>query len=127
MNENAKKWVKLLRSGKYRQTIGKLCDLHGVEPSYCCLGVACELYQQEVGRLSIEIEEGIRCYNGEIDELPSCVSNWLGLKNSAGIMGAKNLGAKNLIFINDNGATFDEIADLIESEPKGLFVSPIKS
>lgn len=38
----AEKWVKALRSGKYRQTIGTLkrgVSVDTDKPSYCCLGV----------------------------------------------------------------------------------------
>lgn len=35
-------WVKDLRSGKFKQTQGKLCEKESDgTPSYCCLGVAC--------------------------------------------------------------------------------------
>jgi hypothetical protein len=45
MNENTKKWVEALRSGKYKQTEHVLQDTNG----YCCLGVACVVYEQETG------------------------------------------------------------------------------
>jgi len=37
-----KRWIKALRSGKYKQTSGKLQDTDG----FCCLGVACELFNK---------------------------------------------------------------------------------
>lgn len=33
-------WIAALRSGKYKQTTGRLQNVYG----YCCLGVACELF-----------------------------------------------------------------------------------
>lgn len=33
------KWIKALRSGKYKQITNKLCDGEG----FCCLGVLCEI------------------------------------------------------------------------------------
>jgi len=36
-----KKWVKALRSGKYKQTRGRLRTKNGAR--HCCLGVLCEL------------------------------------------------------------------------------------
>lgn len=36
-----KKWVKALRSGKYKQTLYALNNYSG----YCCLGVACKVLQ----------------------------------------------------------------------------------
>lgn len=37
------RWVKALRSGKFKQGYGYLCefDSNGENPIYCCLGVAC--------------------------------------------------------------------------------------
>ena len=35
-----KRWLKALRSGKYRQTRGKLKSRNG---SFCCLGVLCDI------------------------------------------------------------------------------------
>lgn len=45
--EIAKKWVKALRSGKYKQgkRALKVETKKGVQ--HCCLGVLCELYQQD--------------------------------------------------------------------------------
>lgn len=46
--EIAKKWVKALRSKKYRQAKGVLkTKTKSGSVSHCCLGVLCELYQQE--------------------------------------------------------------------------------
>ena len=43
------KWVKALRSGKYKQCREKLCSVDGKtgEESYCCLGVLTDLYLKE--------------------------------------------------------------------------------
>lgn len=40
------KWIKALRSGKYKQGEGQLRntrDVGGVDPTFCCLGVLCEI------------------------------------------------------------------------------------
>jgi hypothetical protein len=39
--EDAAKWLKALRSGKYEQTTGTLCEKDDIyeNPGYCCLGV----------------------------------------------------------------------------------------
>ena len=105
LNDFAKKWVEALRSGKYAQTKRQLA--YG--ESYCCLGVACEL----------AIDSGIiSSYESTDNGLPEEVQNALGLRFSIGVYG-KNT---SLAGINDKGATFNEIADIIESEPGGLFV-----
>jgi hypothetical protein len=43
------KWVKALRSGKYKQCREKLCTVDGKTgaESYCCLGVLTDLYLKE--------------------------------------------------------------------------------
>ena len=43
--QRIKRFVKALRSGKYKQTTGKLQNAN----SYCCLGVACDLYRIDMG------------------------------------------------------------------------------
>ena len=43
-----KRWVKALRSGKYKQGLGalKATDSEG-KPRYCCLGVLCDLHAKK--------------------------------------------------------------------------------
>lgn len=139
MNDNAKKWVEALRSGKYKQTTEALHDENG----YCCLGVACELYQQEVGDLEIEHEEVMNpqdhrkihkatFYNNEWQNLPPVVMDWLGLRDDTGsyevkiepqdALSYREVRDESLAAKNDEGSSFSEIADIIESEPTGLFV-----
>lgn len=105
MNDNAKKWVATLRSGEYKQTKGRLADDFG----HCCLGVACEL----------AIEAGvINSYHKEKGSLPSLVKDWLGLRHWSGRYQGENRFLAN---DNDRGQSFSQIADIIESEPEGLF------
>lgn len=116
MNDNAKAWVAALRSGNYRQGIGKLKQ----NDRYCCLGVACELYQQAVGDLWVRAEvTGVTYYNNNNENLPDEVQKWLGLVSE---WGANAADIEALTDKNDTGKSFAEIADIIESEPEGLFV-----
>ena len=64
--------------------------------------------------------------------LPEEVKEWLGLSNAEGkfvagqIEGYEEdecLGNDSLIDLNDNDSSFDEIANIIEQEPEGLFSS----
>ena len=108
MNAAAKKWVKALRSGKYKQTIGHLAD----ETGFCCLGVACELAKQA---------GIIPDYNGTNGNLPTRVQNWLGLQDRFGKIDG-NRKYNDLTSYNDFGKwSFKKIANLIERQPKGLF------
>jgi hypothetical protein len=127
MNTNAQKWVAALRSGEYAQTRGFLHDSNG----YCCLGVACDLYQKEVGGLLVRVEsvavghgdklvgEHATYYDGQHGVLPVAVRDWLGLINATGDHCVA--GGRSLASMNDSGDDFRTIADFIESEPKGLF------
>lgn len=124
MNDNAKKWVEALRSGEYDQGKRKLSQ-NGL---YCCLGVACDVYQKEVGDLEVTsfttINDSIALrFDEEANYLPYKVLEWLGLDHPGGEW--KGKGKENLYPSltdeNDRGASFEKIASIIESEPKGLF------
>ena len=126
MNDNAKLWVKQLRSGQYRQGQGWLHtrEENGVD-SFCCLGVACDLYQRQtgdqIGAPSGQPWEGkVIAYDGQEAHLPDKVKNWLGLSTEAGTFVVAKC-PDSLIDMNDGGSDFNEIADIIESEPEGLF------
>ena len=119
MNENAKKWVAALRSGKWSQTRDQLRDIAEEPCSYCCLGVACEIsglgewcdYSDYVD------EEG----SSELTLTPA-VKKWLGMKTADGEL-SLNGRPNNLARLNDTGKTFSEIADIIEANQDQLFVA----
>lgn len=123
MNDNAKKWVAALRSGEYSQTKRRLHDENG----FCCLGVLCDVYQKEVGDLDIFEDNGMFVYNKQELTLPSKVLCWVGLNKENGRFINSEEKVDCLTQKNDNGATFTEIADLIESEPEGLFRENIET
>jgi hypothetical protein len=90
MNENQLKWADALESGEFKQGQNALCTIHPTTKvkTYCCLGVACEIYQREVGDLSIEEHDindiygmayGIHCmiYDDSVGLLPDKVAEWL--------------------------------------------------
>lgn len=111
LNENAKKWVEALRSGKYEQ--GQLALQNGNK--FCCLGVACEVSGLKVNRHDTGAIQGVI--------LPFNVKKWLGLIGHTGGHLNSEGQFETLSGLNDNGKTFSELADLIESEPEGLFAS----
>ncbi len=115
MNENAKQWIAALRSGDYEQGKHAL----RIDNTFCCLGVACDLYQKKIGTLQTSISKAMYFYNCGHLLMPRQVMDWLGLKNSRG---SYAYGKQCLSGKNDKGTTFPEIADIIESEPPGLFV-----
>lgn len=119
MNQNAKKWVAALESGDYEQTDGVLKSKSGFE--YCCLGVACEVYRQEtgLGRWTEEHRFSASAEDARTATLPNRVMEWLGINDA---YGTYDDGYKSLTDHNDHDKfTFKEIAEIIKSEPKGLF------
>lgn len=136
MNKNAKLWVKALRSGKFKQTkaaLRRTTTIPGGDPAgFCCLGVACEVYRKATGdgvwkQATPPVSKNVIAFIIKNEEatarLPSKVRDWLGLQNSTGFYGYKGNVAigEELTVKNDNGADFARIADIIESEPEGLF------
>ena len=115
MKDNVKKWVEALRSGKYTQTTKCLQNQKG----YCCLGVACDLYEKETGHLLPKDDNGYY-FSGVLSGAFGVVKNWLGLSDREGGLSGPII---SLAIANDQGKTFEEISDIIESEPNGLFIN----
>lgn len=120
MNDNAKKWVEALRSGKYQQTTGALHrvrESEGLPKGYCCLGVACDLFAEELGLVRNAVDRDIEFFTDDTAFLPPIVQDHLGLASYKG----RTIN-ESLTTLNDNGVSFEDIANFIESEPEGLFV-----
>jgi hypothetical protein len=111
--KNVEKWVEALRSGKYQQGKGALCR----DGKFCCLGVACEVLG--ISKRTPECRPTVY-YEGESTALPKKVAAMLGLRTCTGDFGREG----GLIDLNDDvGASFNDIANVIESRPEGLFVT----
>ena len=110
-------WVKALRSGKYKQTIYRL----NRDNEFCCLGVLTDLYLKEKG-LEWELKEctvaPMLNYKGETRSLHSDVMEWAGLKTKVGAY--EKEGKHTLSGMNDGGAKFSKIADVIAENYKLL-------
>jgi hypothetical protein len=116
LNDNAKLWVKELREGGHKQTTDGVLQN---SDSFCCLGVACLVYERETGnKLPRDCEGNLG--NTVLDDSFDVVRTWLGLKTCKGC-GTVKEEYVNLAAINDGGMSFSKIADIIESEPEGLF------
>lgn len=124
-NQTKKKRIKwlldALRSGKYNQGTGRLLtisDAGNGRRFYCCLGVACEVYNDhhKKNKLSFEILPsdviGVGSFNGEKTYLPREVAKWFGFNREN-----PGLWKGALTVLNDNGYTFAMIADRIERNP----------
>ena len=115
-------WVKALRSRKYQQGRGWL---HPTEKTYCCLGVACEVYRKETGRgewVGEDEHQGAAFTQGKqkgsVQVLPDFVGKWFGLPN-----GSTEVGDEDLVALNDfHEWSFKRIATAIEKE----FLKPTK-
>jgi hypothetical protein len=126
LNANARKWIAALESGEYEQGMNFLMT---TDNKYCCLGVACMIYNKSVlasDQLVIETilgeDEGedkdYITVDGHAGVLPEPVRKWLKLITPSGAWAEPGC---ELTGMNDAGNTFTEIADLIKSEPEGLF------
>lgn len=109
-----KKWVKALRSGKYRQTTNTLKS----EAGFCCLGVLSDLYIKEHKRSKwIDGSHNGKFYfvdsrgKKEGSSLPHSVMRWAGIKEPNPQLELE----RSAISANDSDRKdFKEIADLIE-------------
>ena len=111
MNQEIKeKWIGALRSGHFRQAREQLRGNDG--RSYGCLGVLCELYRREEGgvwKLSTKKESW--SFLGDVGKLPHAVKVWAGLDCCD-----PGLGYDSAAGYNDNGSSFEDIADMIEAQ-----------
>ena len=136
----AQKWIKALRSNKYKQ--GKMAlrtkTRHGTV-RHCCLGVLCDLYNKDHKRkLKIKKTNDPKD-QGEIDPsttvftiggdpwaLPEVVRNWAGIKDKEGMffdtdpVNVNRWSCNSLSEMNDEGASFKEIAQFIEEHYENL-------
>lgn len=115
MNQEIKqKWLNALRSDEYQQTAERLHDKNG----FCCLGVLCDLYGKEHSIEWEEIDPGQYTHKifrnmyysflYKTGTLPLQVREWAELFQDT-------LVVNRLAEMNDNGYTFEQIADVIET------------
>jgi hypothetical protein len=140
----ARQWVEALRSGKYAQTKNVLnrVDINETDSvdSFCCLGVLCVLYESAGNEMhhELRIEKAddnaapVLCRTSDMEwaNLPCTVTHWSGMRTEDGTLSKvppelipENLrkylddshpSLNTLVEVNDKGASFEEIADLIE-------------
>jgi hypothetical protein len=130
-NNIMKKWVKALRSGKFKQGTGTLKQFNSKgQAQHCCLGVLCELYNSEMKKnkkktLSEKVYDndigfGYTRFNGSADCLPQNVRDWSGIASSYGKFYGGDTLPEPLADLNDNGKKFKTIADIIEKNWENL-------
>lgn len=125
MNKSvAMKWVKALRSGKYKQATQQLRTSSG----YCCLGVLCDIAPKTI-KLSHEFmdeDADSRVISGDTLESQPDVQDWAGLEGPCGNFPPDikpkgvNVEVDTLADLNDRGWSFRRIATFIEKNWKKL-------
>ena len=129
----AKRWVKALRSGKYKQGQSNLKKFNQKgEPRHCCLGVLCELYNDSMRKnhkktLDTQIIvtsdfSSLVTFNGEDSSLPVEVKNWADISDHLGLgtFYDDNEKPQCLADLNDMGKKFSTIAKIIEENIDNL-------
>lgn len=109
------KWIRALRSGKYRQGDGQLRN----DDKFCCLGVLCDIHAKATG----EKWDG-NTYAGVEIQLPVSVAKWARIpKKFLDDHSIQETDIQlsedpddNLSTLNDSGHTFKEIADVIKEK-----------
>jgi hypothetical protein len=130
MNPQIKEdWIKALRSGEYVQGKNALHQVTDGDHEFCCLGVLCDLAIKAGVAInkSTEHDSNDNCtywYDSSMDLLPKSVMEWSGMdtKNGEfqieddeeGKYGLPRYFESTLADENDNGKSFDELAELIE-------------
>lgn len=113
LTENQKKWISALRSGEYQQGKHKL---QTDSNSFCCLGVACKVYEKETG-VKLPTDSNGNIKGGCLYSYKQ-VMRWVGLRTDTGK--PKN-GSLPLTKLNDRGISFRDIADILEISPEEYF------
>lgn len=114
MNPEVKtKWLEALRSGEYKQGTEALRK----GDSFCCLGVLTDIYIKETGDYWDDpVDARQNSFNCEEAVLVGEVIEWSGLPDSnPDIPALLSSEESTLADLNDNGATFKQIADIIEA------------
>ena len=118
--EIAKIWVEALRSGEYTQGRERLKKITKGVVTHCCLGVLCELYNQQNDQplkqqTTNDVDDDCVCFDSCFINLPPIVQEWAGLGSRCGVY---RFGI--LSDMNDEGVSCLEIADIIEQNIENL-------
>ena len=110
MKQFLREWLEALRSGKYPQTKGHLRD----DTGFCCLGVLCDLYNPSLWAKprswNTFYQYKAHGFDEDVALLPAEIARKLGMRNQP-----------TLSSWNDQGWTFDKIAEAIEDNPSKFF------
>jgi hypothetical protein len=105
------KWVKALRSRKYKQATGQL---RTPDNAFCCLGVLCNLHALEHPEYARGQINKTR-YGGNANMPPKFVEEWAGFEDTLPLVKIDGIWG-SLASHNDSGVSFKKIADAIEEQ-----------
>lgn len=120
IKDKAMELVEALRSGRYQQAKHKLRQ----GDSFCCLGVACDISKLSEWRTD---KDGDIWYEETYTKLPQKVADHFGFRTCSGHINGPNMRiepsdefdltitGQSLVDLNDSGASFKEIATIIEN------------
>ncbi len=113
MNKDIKKlWIAALRSGEYKQGMGKLRRAG----RFCCLGVLCNLHAQAHPEIAAT-QKTKRRYLREEEFLPHEVREWAGLDfRNPEVKQPRTGELTSLADLNDDGYSFDQLANIIQRQ-----------
>lgn len=120
-------WIAALKSGEYKQARRSLCVDNDGDRSFCCLGVLTDLcikearttnprirWRNRTGAILLNKNELI--FRGRVGGLHPDVIHWAGLdpdKHGSFVNLPRSSGYLCLALANDQGMSFDKIANLI--------------
>lgn len=110
------RWIKALRSGKYKQAIGALGEIIEGEEHNCCLGVACRVFGLE---RDLDSDGDFATYDKADSVAPMSLSERLGISVTGKLPTPVKIKGKkysSLVGMNDGGLDFNTIADVIEQQ-----------
>ena len=121
-------WLDALRSGEYKQCRGALRKVKGKTESFCCLGVLTDLVIKDNSNCG-EWRDNKNYFNSSIGlhtldhlGLPSLVKSYVEL--SSDFYSPGNIYTDDGVIVlankNDKGASFKQIADMIEKHIEGI-------
>lgn len=121
-----KEWIEALKSGEYKQGAGYL---RTKDDEFCCLGVLCALAEAEMTLRIDDIDDAeefywVKTFDGDGWEYDSRTMPSARFLKSVGKLNPEDSRnqADNLALLNDQGCTFEQIADLLifDSWARGL-------
>ena len=123
-------WVAALRSGKYRQgqSMLRVFDSEQEPPMnrFCCLGVLCDIFSETRTDCSWAscgscdaFAFGVKGQDFNCKALPDAVRHWADMRSKVGYLYNPESGNQledeySLVYLNDAGCTFKQLADWIE-------------